>query len=326
MKNVFKDDRFQGFKNINKYFEGWYFKVVSKNQKQSLALIPGISKALDDAHAFIQVFVYSNDKVKQEISNHYFRFDINDFYASKNTFSIKIKDNYFSLEGVSVNLISDDVILKGSYKISNPVTLPKSLYQPSIMGPFAYLPKMECYHGILSMNHDVSGVITYNHLILDFNDCKGYVEKDYGRSFPSQYVWIQANHFDDSNTSFFLSVATIPYLKLQFDGFIVNLYHNRKHYRFATYNLSKIKFEKIKEKEVTYQFKKGKYILDVKATINEFGTLAAPKFGKMDHKIKEGLSGNVIIKLSKGENIIFHGKSLNAGIEIMKKKTLSNIL
>lgn len=319
MRNVFRDDRFQGFKKKDKYFEGWYFKAVSKTEDQSIALIPGVSKASGDQHAFIQAFVYMKNNGKPTVSNHYFRFDIKDFFADKDKFFVQIKDNTFSMDGVTINLQDADTHIVGSYVITKPVTLPKSLYMPSIMGPFAYLPMMECYHGILSMDHIVEGAFLYNNKRLDLKDAKGYVEKDYGRSFPKGYVWIQTNNLDEHNTSLFLSVATIPYLKLFFNGFIVNFYHKNKHYRFATYNFSKILEETINETHAHYVFKKGKYKLEVIGKISEYVTLASPKFGKMDHTIKEGLSGQVTVTLTYKDKVIYTGSSSNAGIEIMKK-------
>ncbi|MCK7537696.1 MAG: tocopherol cyclase family protein [Marinilabiliales bacterium] len=29
----------------------------------------------------------------------------------------------------------------------------------------------------------------------DFSGGRGYIEKDWGHSFPSAYVWMQSNHF-----------------------------------------------------------------------------------------------------------------------------------
>ena len=39
----------------NKFFEGWYFKHVSKDYQSHLVVIPGISINEKDAHAFIQL-------------------------------------------------------------------------------------------------------------------------------------------------------------------------------------------------------------------------------------------------------------------------------
>ncbi|QII81181.1 hypothetical protein G7057_00970 [Jeotgalibaca arthritidis] len=44
---------------------------------------------------------------------------------------------------------------------------------------------------------------------------KGYIEKDWGRSFPKNYIWIQSNHFNDNQRSLFFSYAHIPYRRLK---------------------------------------------------------------------------------------------------------------
>ena len=53
------------------------------------------------------------------------------------------------------------------------------------MGWYAYLPIMECYHGILSMDHELSGELIYNGDFLAFNKGRGYIEKDWGKNFPT---------------------------------------------------------------------------------------------------------------------------------------------
>ena len=61
---------------------------------------------------------------------------------------------------------------------------------------------MECYHGILSMNHSISGDLIINNKKINFNSGRGYTEKDWGHSFPLGYVWMQSNHFSNKNISF----------------------------------------------------------------------------------------------------------------------------
>mgnify|MGYP006963481750 CR=1 FL=1 len=48
---------FQGNKKTKKYFEGWYFKMVSQDEISILSVIPGISISEDGStkHAFIQI-------------------------------------------------------------------------------------------------------------------------------------------------------------------------------------------------------------------------------------------------------------------------------
>ena len=42
------------------------------------------------------------------------------------------------------------------------------------MGWYAYVPTMECFHGILSMNHTLTGQLTLNKSKLNFDGGKGY--------------------------------------------------------------------------------------------------------------------------------------------------------
>ena len=53
--NVFKPELFQGSLKQKKYFEGWYFKHVSKDLDHVYSFIPGISLNPENPHAFIQV-------------------------------------------------------------------------------------------------------------------------------------------------------------------------------------------------------------------------------------------------------------------------------
>jgi len=89
------------------------------------------------------------------------------------------------------------------FPASTQTPLPTTRWMPSIMGLTAYLPFLECNHGIASLHH----TIKKGH-ILALRDDKdvlgeakldggvGYIEKDWGVNFPSTWVWAQANMFD----------------------------------------------------------------------------------------------------------------------------------
>ena len=102
-----------------------------------------------------------------------------------------------------------------------PTNGPNSFFSPGIMGPYSFIPFMECYHGILSMNHNISGVINHNGIDISFDGGKGYMEKDWGHSFPKAYIWMQSNHFSKPNISIKSSIAIIPWLKSSFIGHII---------------------------------------------------------------------------------------------------------
>lgn len=84
--------------------------------------------------------------------------------------------------------------------------------------------------------------------IIDFNGGRGYIEKDWGRSFPSAYVWMQSNHFSTPGISVKASVANIPWIRNSFVGFIAGVWLGDRLIRFTTYNGSALVKLAISEK------------------------------------------------------------------------------
>ncbi|MBU0996953.1 MAG: tocopherol cyclase family protein [Firmicutes bacterium] len=315
--NVKNPVLFQGRKKKDHYFEGWYFKAVSSDELYSIALIPGVSINKIDPHSFIQLFISEKTEKDVSLQTYYFRFPLEDFNCEDTPFSVRIGNNLFSKEVVDIDLFNENVRLKGCLKISGMEPIKTSLYSPNIMGPFGYLNFMECYHGVVSMNHQINGSLQYNNQEISFKNAKGYIEKDWGKSFPSKYIWLQTNHFKESTTSLMLSYATIPLGALHFKGLIANMIIHEKEYRFATYNFSKIKITELKQDEVRLQIKKGRYKLFLHAKTEKQIELKSPSNGLMINQIKEGLSGWIHIKLYESQKLIYEDTGCHSGIEIM---------
>lgn len=300
--------------NKNKYFEGWYYKQVSADSKHTISLIPGVSYDHQGAHSFIQC-LYFNEENGLEAYN--IAYPIEDFKTINSPFEVNIDDNLFSYEGIYLDINSDDLVLKGNIRFSDITPIKSTLIAPNIMGYFSYIPNMECNHGILSMNHRLIGSIQINGAIVDFTNGKGYIEKDWGHSFPSNYIWLQSNHFNNPSVSIFCSIARIPFVLFSFTGFICNFIHNESEYRFATYNGSKLKIREMSDQSFNIGLKNKTHTLLIKGSNALSKDLLAPKLGSMNTTIKEGLSGKVqiILKKNTGE-IIYKGTSHQCGIEL----------
>lgn len=320
LKKIFHPEFFQGKLNKKTYFEGWYYKLVAQDQSYSIALIPGISLNQKDPHAFIQVFFMGHGKLPK-LKTYYIRYSVDQFLTTDDAFSVTIGNSTFSKSAVHLNILEDDLSLTGHIQITETTPLNRHLLMPNVMGFFGYFTFMECYHGVVSLTHHIEGDLTFNTLSLPFEGGKGYIEKDWGKSFPRAYVWIQTNHFENKGASFMFSYADIPFLGFYFKGLISILYINNKEYRFATYNFSKVKKELISENTVCYTIKKGRYTLEFCAQKDESVELASPKNGVMNQTIKEGLSGKVFVKLWHKKTLIFDDLGTSAGIEIMKEIT-----
>ena len=287
---------FFGPKKKKDYFEGWYFKHSSK--ELNIAFIPSIS------------VVNSNDKKSyiQVICNFFterFEFAYEDFSSKSKALNISIKNNNFTSKGINLHLKNENYEIIVDLKYSEFLAL-----KYDIMGPFKHLPKMECKHNIYSMKHSVNGKIIINgHEYLFTNDI-GYLEGDYGTSFPNKYIWVQSNNLN--NAAFFLSVATIPYGKINFTGLISSLIIDSKEYRFATYNFTKI----LINTNDHIQIKKGMLILDVFIKDSDRFVLSAPKNGDMTRKVYESMDATIEIILSNKRMVIYRETAKHASVEI----------
>jgi len=305
------------------YFEGWYFKHVTSDGTQSIAFIPGISLDHTDTHSFVQVI--TSDAANQ-VRTDYHRFPAHAFSWTDEPFSVRVAENTFSLTGCQLHLPN----LTASFTYGQLAPIKSSRLHPNIMGAFAYVPKMECNHGILSMHHTIDGQVTNYETItqlrekstlsrvIDFTSGRGYMEKDWGTSFPSSYIWVQANHFEDPDTAFMVSVAHIPFGLFSFTGVIANLHYKGKEYRFATYNRAKITRYDVHDQRLAIALTRHGDSVLCEAVIAAAGTLKAPEQGEMRRTIKEGLGGTVTLTLNlKGESPVTL-TSTAAGIEIVK--------
>ena len=308
-KSVFDPDMYHGRGKKRNYFEGWYFKLVNRAADKIYAIIPGVSMENDGSkHAFIQVLDGINAK------SEYFRFNFEEFRTSTNKFKISIAGSIFTRNYVSLNLPG----FGGYLEFSGLNRWPNRWYSPGIMGPYTFVPFMECYHGIISMDHEIIGKLSLNGDTVDFNGGRGYIEKDWGKSFPEAYIWLQSNHFEENGTSIKLSVARIPWIGRSFTGFIAGVLHNGQLYEFTTYNSSKLEHLDIKTDKLNIEIENRKFRLKIIAEREKATLLASPISGEMSGHISESMTSNVQITLSdnRSGSIIYSGRGTNTALEV----------
>jgi hypothetical protein len=312
LPRLYRPSVYQGPKNPKNYFEGWYFKFTDSHGDQVWSVIPGVSFS-KDTHSFIQVIEAKSDRTW------YRRYPIEAFSYNQKTFNVRLGGNEFSEQKVSLDIDTEDLIVKGEIAFGDTHPFPVRLFAPGIMGWYAYVPFMECYHGVVSMQHSLSGSLKINGSSISFNGGKGYIEKDWGKSMPTDWIWMQSNHFNSNkDASFMLSLARIPWLKGHFPGFLSFLHLDGRIYRFATYNRSNVVSLKVLPEFVSVVLKNKNHQLTVEAIRMEGSVLKAPRHGNMDREIKESILSRVNLELKdRHGNIKFKDMGRFAGLEIV---------
>ena len=268
-----KCELYHGNENTRPYFEGWYFKHVALKESFVISIICGVSRSKNsvDDHSFIQIITGPEHKSR------YIRFAYNAFKYDKESFNVSVENNTFSYDKIHLDIDRKDVRIKADLKYSNHLRLQNSTLSPSIMGPFSFIPNMECNHGVLSLKNETSGKLIIDGVEHDMSGAVGYIEKDWGESFPNAWIWLQGNVSPNENdVSFMCSIASIPIGKTSLTGLICVLNKNDEQFRFATYNRAKIKSVKSSPTGVDITLKRGGLVLKISARSNSFDKLIAP--------------------------------------------------
>ena len=150
---------------MHNYFCGWYFKCQSNTQ--TLAVIPAFHQSKEGPSASIQ-FITDHNAWNIPFSYH-------QFFQDKNKFQIALGNNHFSKDGMQLSLHTTDCSVEGSLLFGA-----FSLIRYDIMGPFQFIPFLQCRHSILSMKHSVTGNICINGMDYSFSNANGYLEGDRG--------------------------------------------------------------------------------------------------------------------------------------------------
>jgi hypothetical protein len=317
MANLYRPGAFQGTGKKKDYFEGWYFKSVDREEKNAFAVIAGISICRDasKSHAFIMFFDARGNKMI------YFKYPASEFQAHKNKFEINIGRSFFSSENMRLDLDDGTNKITADLRFEGIRPWPVSVLSPGVMGWYRFVPLMECYHANISLDHKIKGVITQNGRVTDLTGGKGYIEKDWGKSMPQSWIWMQTNHFEKDGVSLFGSIAKIPWLGNYFTGYIFGFLYDNRLYKFTAYNGSKVDRLFADRDRIEIFMENREYYLEIKADRTAGVDLPAPKLGEMTARVNESLRSVIEAGLYKktptGRDTVFIGKGRNSGLEFV---------
>jgi hypothetical protein len=224
-----------------------------------------------------------------------------------------VDNNEFSDGGLALDTDGGLRII-GKVVFSDVIKYPKTFRGRNIMGPFMFAPGMQCSHAVVHVESALSGVVNIDGTDMLFDGGKGYAEKDFGKSFPSKWLWLHADNFPD-DVSVMLSLADVPIMKRSFEGVISMIKVRNKLYNISTYNGARIILDRRPGQIVIAN---RRFKLDVIISNGGGVKLLAPgPRAKMEREITETLTANVGVRLhhTKG-GIIYSGVSSLAGLEI----------
>ena len=303
---------YHGFEKQPPFFEGWYYRTINAAEDKRYAIIPGIILG-SHAHAFIQVLEGHTRR------SAYHEFPIEQFQADRQRFEVRIGDNHFTQEGMQLALDRPGALgsIQGRLNFAGGKPWPVRWYSPGIMGWYAWVPSMECYHGVLSFDHRLQGELEIEGVSHSFDGGRGYIEKDWGQAFPAGYIWFQSNHFETPGVCLTASIAMIPWRGRAFRGFIVGLWAGETLFRFATYTGARTESLELQDNRVKWVITHRQLRIELQATQAGGGLLYGPTPQDMGKRVDETLDAELTVRLSdRSGKVLFEGKGRHAGLEI----------
>lgn len=301
--------RFQGWGKKHRYFEGWYFKIVLPEHQLAYAFIPGISyDAAGKGHAFLQVL----DGVKA--TSRYLEYPVETFRPATDHFSLQLGPHTFSQEQLRIELPELQIDLQ----LKSPHPWPRRLLAPGVMGWYGFVPRMQCYHGLVSFHHELAGTITVEGRPYSAAGGIGYTEKDWGSGFPEAWIWCQSNHLSHTHqpASLMASVASIPWLGSSFTGFLATLLLDGELLTFTTWTGARTQVQRPSDGSVLLAFSDKKHRLELRGHPAPGGNLASPIAGAMTGKINESLRATLEVRLFTEGQQRYAGTASWAGLEV----------
>ena len=311
MNNILNPDLYHGKNKHNYFFEGWYFKLTDTKEDLSIALIPGIIKGKNQ-HSFIQ---YVNGASK---SFKYFTFSHKDFISSDKAFNINIAGNYFSLEGIKINLQDKEQSIALDLQFNNIVRWPDSVINPGSMGFYNYLTFMECYSQVSAIDGYASGTILINEKEYKLTNSKIYIEKNWGKKFPYSWFWFQCNTFSQKDLALTCSIAHIPFPIYSFRGFLAAFRYKDEVITFTTMKRSKLTITR-GEDSLSFRLSNRNYelIIEPKSQDEDFLLLHSPDGEVMKPDVLESIVSEIRVTLKEKSTgkILAEDTGIKAGIE-----------
>jgi tocopherol cyclase len=308
---------YKGSTRKRRYFEGWYFKQVSADRSEIWSFIPGISRgeARGEGYCFVQVIEGGTGRTW------WFQYPLEEFQASSDELDIRVGKNRFTESGMALDLDGEEGSFQGELRFGPFTRLPSTLLWPGVMGPYSFVPFMECRHGLLSLHHGVEGGFVGGGRQVALSGPegrgRGYIEKDWGSSMPSSWIWMQSNNFEAEGDSFMLSIADIPWLGSAFTGFLCIGSLGGRLLREASYTGARLEEFHLEDGSLRLAVVRGPFRLEIGAARSRGGLLRAPVNGLLTRRISESVDAGIDLRWSREGRLLFEGRAPAAGLELV---------
>ena len=285
MPGIYKPTSLQGNFDRDNYFEGWFQKIYSAQHRASFIIIYGYAtRNAFDKFGFIQLLIpnrapeivyFAKDEISCDPRHHIVR-------MGKNTLSTNNIEIRTANMDIRLNLINN-----------HPIRTFKNT-----MGYNYYVPSLPCYHSVLNTRHRVTGEIQYEKVEYTLHSETGYLEKNWGRSFPERYFWMHAVDPMDAEVSLLFSQAEIKWLGRKFIKHVGHLHFEENKIDLRALQNCSISMAPLRKDHLSIYMRSKTLQLEIDIAIGQGVLFKGPNQGSLSKDILHHTDALIDVRLS----------------------------
>lgn len=310
--------------NSQRFFEGWYYRVTLP-EGETFAFMYSIedpSGGQPHSGGAAQILGANDEYLCRTFV------DVKQFKASKTRLELSHKnsqtqENYQATANLNQGYLQDPATgeyCRWNYEIT-PVYGwgPRGLPQQSTAGWLSYFQIFEPGWQILMAHGLATGWIEWKGKRYEFKDAPAYGEKNWGRSFPQKWFWVNCNSFrDQPDLALTAGGGKRGVLWWQESVAMVGIHHRGNFYEFVPWN-SKVSWQIEPWGKWQMQATNRDFTVELIATTSHPGTpLRAPTQNGLVYCCRDTMKGEIslILKNTQDKTIILEANSDSCGVEI----------
>jgi hypothetical protein len=296
------------------FFEQWYYKLVDSTGGNSFVIVPGVyrGKKADQDHAYIQIL---DGRWNQVVFQKY---PIDGLQYGLVLPDLRIGSSRFTPESLKLDFDHPRKRIYGEICFGDIATYPSTVFSPGVMDWYMWVPFLQCYHSVINMDHSLQGNLVVDRQKIFFDEGRGCIEKNWGSTLPSAWVWYQSNHFSHSDASLSAAIATVPRNRKAFAWFYFALNCEGELYTFTSYDKAEIEMLVITKSMVKVSVRDATQRMTCTIQRGEMADLYAPTPNGMTGRIPITMEATVdtcLSSLSQGKStVIFNDIGRYAGL------------
>jgi hypothetical protein len=171
------------------------------------------------------------------------------------------------------------------------------------MGYNYFLPNLPCYHAVLNAGHRVSGEIKQKNERFIIENELGYLEKNWGTSFPEKYYWLHAVDPNDPQVSLLFSRAEIQWIGKKFIRHVGHVRFDKKQVDLRSLKNFTVSIQNSSKDKHEIQMTSKTLQLDISIIQRSKVQLKGPINGKLSRNIIHFPDSIIQIRLTENSKI-----------------------